>query len=87
MGGSKSTSEREVHCNSTSPQETRKISSRQSNLTTKATTEGTIKPKLSGRKEIIKIRREINETKMKKMRVRINKSKSWFFKKIKLINH
>ena len=84
MGCSKSTSEREVHYNSTSPHETRKISSKQSNLTTKATTERTIKPKLSGRKEIIKIRGEINETKMKKMRTRINKSKSWFFNKIKL---
>ena len=43
--------------------------------------------KVSRRKEIIKIRSEINEKEMKKTIAKINKTKSWFFKKIKLINH
>ena len=43
------------------------------------------KPKISRRKEIIKIRVEINEKEMKQT-VKINKTKSWFFEKIKLTN-
>ena len=47
------------------------------------------KPKVSRRKEIIKIREEINEIEMKKTIAKISKTKSWFFEKIKrkLINH
>ena len=45
------------------------------------------KPKVSRRKEIIKIRAEINEIETKKTIAKINKTKSWFFEKIKLINH
>ena len=45
-------------------------------------------PKVSRRKEIIKIRLEINEKEMKETLTKINKTKSWFFEKIKkLINH
>ena len=44
------------------------------------------KPKVSRRKEIIKIRAEINEIESKKTIAKINKTKSWFFEKIKLIN-
>ena len=44
-------------------------------------------PKVSRRKEIIKIRSEINEKEMKETIAKINKTKSWFFEKIKLINH
>ena len=40
------------------------------------------KPKVSRRKEIIKIRAEINETEMKKTIPKINRTKSWFFEKI-----
>ena len=40
------------------------------------------KPKVSRRKEIIKIREEINEIEMKKTIAKINKTKSWFFEKI-----
>ena len=36
------------------------------------------KPKISTRKEIIKIRAEINERETKKTRAKINKTKSWF---------
>ena len=44
-------------------------------------------PKISRRKEIIKIKAEINEKEMKETIAKINKTKSWFFEKIKLINH
>ena len=45
-------------------------------------------PKVSRRKEIIKIRSEINEKEMKETISKINNTKSWFFEKItKLINH
>ena len=37
------------------------------------------KPKVSRRKEIIKIRTEINEIETKKTIAKINKTKSWFF--------
>ena len=40
------------------------------------------KLKVSRRKEIIKIRAEINEIEMKKTIVKINKTKRWFFEKI-----
>ena len=36
-------------------------------------------PKVSRRKEIIKIRTEINEIEMKKTTEKINETKSWFF--------
>ena len=40
------------------------------------------KPIVSRRKEIIKIRAEINETETKKTMAKINETKSWFFEKI-----
>ena len=39
-------------------------------------------PKVSRRKEVIKIRSEINEKEMKEMIAKINRTKSWFIKKI-----
>ena len=45
------------------------------------------RPKVSRRKEIIKIRAETNEIETKKTIEKINDTKSWFFEKIKkLIN-
>jgi hypothetical protein len=43
-------------------------------------------PKTSRRKEIIKIRAEINEIETKKSIERINEIKSWFFEKINKID-
>ena len=43
-------------------------------------------PKDSRRKEIIKIRSEINEKEMKEIIAKINKTKSWFFEKINKID-
>ena len=44
------------------------------------------KPKVSRRKEIIKIRSEINEKEMKETTAKIKKTKSWFFEKINKID-
>jgi len=43
-------------------------------------------PRVSRRKEIIKIRAEINEKETKKTIAKINKAKSWFFEKINKID-
>ena len=43
------------------------------------------KPKVSSRKEIIQIRAEINEIQTKKIIVKIDKTKTWFFKKVNKI--
>ena len=43
-------------------------------------------PKISRRKEIIKIRAEISEKEMKETIVKINKTKSWFFEKVNKID-
>ena len=58
---------------------------RQSNFTPKTLEKYEEKnPKISIRKEIIKIQAEINEKEMKETTVKINKTKSWFSEKIKL---
>ena len=44
------------------------------------------KPKVCRRKEIIKIKAEINEIETKKTIAKINKTKSWFFEKINKID-
>ena len=43
-------------------------------------------PKVTRRKEIIKIRSEINEKEMKETIAKVNKTKSWFFEKINKID-
>ena len=65
----------------------KKNSNKQSNLTPKGTweEEQTI-PKVSRRKEIIKIRAEINEIETKKRIAKINITKSWFFQKVTKID-
>ena len=65
MECSKNISKREIYSNTCLPQETRKISNKQSNLTPKGTRKRT-KPKVSRTKEIIKIRVEVNEIESKK---------------------
>ena len=77
MGGSKSRSKREVYSNTILPQETRKTSNRQPNFTSE--TPGKRRTKKSQnqqKKEIIKIRAEINGKEMKGTIVKINKTKS-----------
>ena len=85
MGCTKSSFKREVYSHTSLPQETRKISN---NLTLhlKELGKEQTKPKESRRKEIIKIRAEINEIETKKTIAKINKIKSWFFEKINKID-
>jgi len=80
MGCSKSRSKREVYSNTILPQETR---NRQPNFTPKTTGRRIKKkkPKISRRKEIIKIQAKINEKEMEEI-VKRNKAKSWLLKKI-----
>ena len=79
-----------MYSNTILPQETRKTLNRQLNFT--PTTTGNRrkttrkKPKISRRKDIIKIREEINEKEMKETIAKINKTKSWFFEKINKID-
>ena len=76
MGCSKSSSKREVYSNSISPQETRKISNNLTSHLKQLEKEEQRKPKVSRRKEIIKIRAEINEIETKKTLAMMNKTKS-----------
>ena len=78
MGCRKSSSKREVYRNTVLIQETR---NRQPNLHLKQLEKENKKkkPKVSRRKEIIKIRAGMKET-----IVKINKTKTWFFQKINL---
>ena len=86
MGYSKSNSKREVYSNSISPQETRKIPNNLTLHLKQLEKEEQRKPKIGRRKEIIKIRAEINEIETKKTMAKINKTKSWFFEKINKID-
>ena len=67
MEFSKSSVKREVYSYISLPQETRKTSNKKPNLTPKSTRKRTKekKPKVTRRKEIKKIRAEINEKEMK----------------------
>ena len=87
MGCSKRSSKREIDSNTILPQETRNISNNLNLHLKQLEKEEQKTPKVSRRKEIIKNRSEINEKEMKEKIAKINKTKSWFFEKIKLINH
>ena len=55
-------------------------------LTPKGKNKEQTKPKVSRRKEIMKIREEIHKTENQKTMEKINKSKSWFFDHVNQIN-
>ena len=57
------------------PQETRKISNKQSNQTPKGIRKRRTKPKVGRRREIIKVREEINKIETKKEKKRNKKDK------------
>ena len=86
MGRSKSSAKREVYSNTSLPQETGNSQINNLILHLKELEKEQIKPKVSRRKEIIKIRTEINEIETKKTIAKINKTKSWFFEKINKID-
>ena len=76
MGCSKSSSKREVYSNTNSPQEQEKSQINNQILHLKQLEkEEQRKPKVSRRKEIIKIRSEINEKERKETTAKINKNK------------
>ena len=77
---------REVYSNTILPQDTGKTSNRQLSFTPKAAGKRRTKKKISRRKEIINIWADINEKDMKETIVKINKTKSWFFEKMKKID-
>ena len=77
MGFSKSSAKGKVHSSTTLHQETREKSNKLLNSTSKATEKEEIKnPRVSRRKEIIKIRAEINEKETKETTAKINKTGS-----------
>ena len=80
MKCSKSRSKNEVYSNTIPPQETRKISNQQPNLTPKATRERRTNKTQSQQKEIIKIRAEINEIERKKPIANMNEIKAVFLR-------
>ena len=83
----KSSSKREVYGNTILPQETRNISNKNLTLHLKQLEkEDQTNPKVSRRREIIKIRSEINEKEMKETIAKICKTKSSFFEKINKID-
>ena len=87
MKCSESSPKREVYSNIILPQETRKTSDRQPNFIPKTIGKRrTEPPKISRRKEIIKLRAEINEKEMKETIVKTNKTKTWLFEKINKID-
>ena len=82
MGCSKSSSKREFYSNTILPQETRKTSNRQPNFIPKTTGKIRTKPpKISRKKEIINIQKEINEKEMKETIININKTERFFLRR------
>ena len=85
MECSESSSKREVHSNTILPQETRKILNRQPNFTPK--TNG--KKRTKKNQKLVKGKKDQSRNKTKEIKekiVKINKTTSWFFEKIKLTN-
>ena len=87
MEFSKSSAKGKVHSNTGIPQETRKKSNKSPNSTLKQLEKEEMEnPRVSRRKEIFKIRAEINAKEKKKETIaKINKAKSWFFERINKI--
>ena len=76
MGFSKSSSKGKVHSNTSLPQETREKSNNLTLHLKQLEKEEMKNPMVSRRKEIIKIRAEINEKETKETIAKINKAKS-----------
>jgi len=94
MGCSKSSSKREVDSSKMLPQETRKSSNRQLNLTHKATGKRRERKKKKKKTQNEQKKRHHkdqsrNVKEIKETIAKMNKTKSWFFEKIKkeLTNH
>ena len=88
MGFSKSSAQGKVRNNTSLPQE-RREKNQINNLTLQLKQlekEATKNTRVSRRKEIIKIRAEMNEKETKETVAKINKAKSWFFERINKID-
>ena len=78
---------REIHSNTGLPQKRRKISNQKLNPSPKCIRKKEqIKPKVSRRREIIKIKEEIKKIEIKKTIEEIHKTKRWFFEKVNKID-
>ena len=86
MGCSKGSSKREVYSNTSLPQEIRKSSNKLTSHPKQLEREEQTRPKISRRKEIIKIEEEIKKIEIKKTIEEINKIKSLFFEKVNKID-
>ena len=86
MECSKNSPKREVYSNKILPQETRKISNKQPNLTPKAIRERRTKKHQNQQKERNHKNQIRNKGKRNETIAKINKTKSWFFEKINKID-
>ena len=86
MGFSKSSAKGKVHSNTSLPQEIREKSNKLTVHLKQLEKEGMKNPRVSRRKEIIKIRAEINAKETKETIAKINKAKSCFFQKVNKID-
>ena len=84
MGNCKSSAKGKVHSNTGILQETSHINILTLHLK-QLEKEEMENPRVSRRKEILKIRAEINAKETKETIAKINKAKSWFFEKINKI--
>ena len=87
MGHCKSSVKEKVRSNTGLPQETRKSQINNQTLHLKQLEKEEMKnARVSRRKEILKIRAEINAEETKETIAKINKAKRWFFEKINKID-
>ena len=86
VGHYKSSAKRKVHSTTGIPQETRKKSNNLTIHLKQLEKEEMKNPRVSRRKQILKIRAEINAKETKETIAKINKAKSWFFERINKID-
>ena len=87
MGHCKNSAKGKVNSNTGLPQETRKSQLNNLTLHLKQLENKEMKnPRVSRRKEILKIRAEINAKETKETIAKISKAKNWFFEKINKID-
>ena len=86
MGHYKSSAKGKIHSNTGIPQEIEKSQINNLTLHLKQLEKEEMEARVSRRKEILKIMAEINAKETKETRAKINRAKSWFFKRINKID-
>ena len=87
MGHSKGSPDREGHSNTGLPRKDRNISNKKPKPKSQDLEEQQQRqPRARRRKEITKIRAELNDIETKSTILRVNESRSWFFEKINKID-